>query len=358
MIAAILGANGYTGMVLSRIALQHPEITAVIPSSRSLAGTPVAAYDPGIPARLIQQKMQPTGGQYIAPDELSQYSPEVIFSALPHLVSADICAAFIGKVPVIDLSADFRLRSEERFQAAYGQARPQPQLQSQAVYGLVEWYREALRTANLVAVPGCYPTATMLPLIPFLQRELLRGTIVVNAMSGITGAGKKANTRLLLAERAENLEAYLPGSGHRHWNEIGQEIARFSGNGDRSSGDGAGLELLFTPHLVPIKQGMLVTTAVELAKTAPGEAELRALLTQAYADAPLVEVLPEGVLPQTRSVRGTGRCQIALRREGQSLMLFSAIDNLYKGAAAQAVQVMNVRMGYPEDCGIPGTGEV
>lgn len=353
MKAAILGANGYTGMVLTRLLLQHPNITEIIPASRSLMNTGIREYDPGLP--VDTGKFSTVNNRYVSPDSAAEYKPDVIFSALPHLVSADLCANMIGTVPVIDLSADFRLRSDDRFLAAYGQKRPQQQLQDSAVYGLVEWYREQLKSAELIACPGCYPTATLLALLPFLAAGLAQDTIIVNAMSGITGAGKKANTRLLLAERAENMEAYLPGSSHRHWNEIGQEIEHFYPD---STGTAAP-QLLFTPHLVPVKQGMLSTITFKLsADSEHNEHQLHERLTAAYSSAPLVEVLPLGVLPQTRSVRATGRCQIGLQLEGDYLMLFSAIDNLYRGASAQAVQAMNIRFGLPETAGIPLHGEV
>lgn len=225
MHAAIVGANGYAGMVLMRILLQHPEIKQVIPASRSLAGTGVQEYDPGLPAG--STALSAVAGRFVAPDSIMDYQPDAVFSALPHLVSADLCADLIGKVPLFDLSADFRLRSDDRFLAAYGQPRPQPDLQDRAAYGLVEWYRPELQQAELVACPGCYPTAVLLPLIPLLRHRMIQGTIVVNAMSGITGAGKKAATRLIFAERSENMEPYLAGRSHRHWNEIEQEIQRF-----------------------------------------------------------------------------------------------------------------------------------
>ncbi|MFW5800644.1 MAG: N-acetyl-gamma-glutamyl-phosphate reductase, partial [Spirochaeta sp.] len=335
---------------LTRLLLNHPEIDSIICASRSMAGTRITEYDPGI-SDTGTSHFTATDGRFISPDTVTQYAPDVVFSALPHLVSADLCADFIGKVPVFDLSADFRLRSDERFAAAYGQARPQPRLQDSAVYGLTEWYRKKLRTAQLVACPGCYPTATMLPLIPLLREDMIQGCITVNAMSGITGAGRKALTRLLYAERTENMEAYLPGSRHRHWNEISQEIEAFSHTAETP------LKLLFTPHLIPAKQGMLVTTAVEL-KNPATEQRIHALLTEAYTDSPLVEILPVGEYPQTRSVRGTGRCRIGIQLEDSHLLLFSAIDNLYKGASSQAVQAMNIRMGFAEDLGIPTCGEV
>ncbi|THB66767.1 MAG: N-acetyl-gamma-glutamyl-phosphate reductase [Spirochaetaceae bacterium] len=350
MKAAILGANGYTGLVLTRLLLQHPDIDSVVASSRSLTGTAIADYDHGLAPQALAKKCRETHGRYIAPEDVPSHSPDVVFSALPHLASADFCAAYQNKCPVIDLSADFRLRSDERFAASYGQNRPHPELQDKAVYGLTEWYRDEISKADLIASPGCYPTSVLLPLIPILAQGLAGGTITANAMSGITGAGKKAQTNLLFAERCENMGAYLPGRSHRHWNEMSQEIEAFS--------QGAAPKLLFTPHLIPAKQGMLATISLELSDKKITQDELFALLTNAYESSPLVTVLPPGTLPQTKAVRGTGRCLIGLQLEGDHLLLFSAIDNLYKGAASQALQAMNIRFGFQETAGIPVFGEI
>ncbi len=380
MKAAIMGANGYAGMVLTRLLLQHPEIDEVIAASRSLAGTAMLDYDPGMPAKAVHERCGSTGESYIAPDAIAEYSPDVVFSALPHLASADRCAVFAGTIPVIDLSADFRLRSEERFQHAYGQGRPQPALQAQAVYGLPEWYRQEIATAAIIASPGCFPTAILLPIIPLLRSGLVHGLINANALTGITGAGKKPNARMLFGERSENCEPYLAGSTHRHWSEIQQEIEAFyvapagargetgpagdTAPASKTAGNTASLpDLLFTPHLIPAKQGMLATITLELASSSgaaalPNEQELYELLQQAYADSPLVDILPPGQLPATRHVRGTGRAIIGLQSEGNRLLLFSAIDNLYKGAASQALQAMNIRFGFAEELGIPVQGEL
>ncbi|GAB6088623.1 N-acetyl-gamma-glutamyl-phosphate reductase [Spirochaeta dissipatitropha] len=350
MKTAIIGANGYIGMTLTRLLLQHPRISDLIPASRSLAGSLLTDYDPGIPES--SRNLELCKSRFVSPDEVRDFKPDVVFSALPHLTSAELCAEYIGKIPVFDLSADFRLKSDERFRTAYGQDRPYPELQQHAVYGLVEWYREELKTAGLIACPGCYPTASLLPLIPFLRAGLIESHIHIHAMSGLTGAGKKAQMNLLLAERSENMNAYLPGRSHRHWSEISQEIGIFNKPGNEP-------ELLFTPHLVPMKQGMLATITTRLKdNTDLDQDALHDLLYKAYADSACVEVLKPGTLPMTKSVRGTSRCQISIQKEGSNLLLFSAIDNLYKGAASQAVQAMNIRMGFEETCGLPIFGEV
>jgi len=248
----------------------------------------------------------------------------------------------VGQVPVIDLSADFRLRNPATYEKWYA-AHPHPELLGRAVYGLSEWYRDEIRSAELVACPGCYPTCTLLPLIPFAGK--ITGTVVANALTGISGGGRKEKQHLLFNERSETMLPYSPGNTHRHQPEIQQELDR----------GGVEAELLFTPHLVPVKQGMLVTTVAEL--TAPmTQAEAEEIIAAAYAESPFVG-LSSRELPDTRDVRNTNRCDIAARVFGRKIMLFSVIDNLYKGASGQAVQNMNLRLGFEETAGLRLHGE-
>jgi N-acetyl-gamma-glutamyl-phosphate reductase len=344
MKAAVLGATGYAGMVLLRILLEHPEVREILAVSSSQAGSKVRNVDPGLPPG-IEEKI-PGGVLSTVSDAVSAAASgkiDVVFSGLPHLKSAEVCAPLFGKTVVIDLSADFRLHDPAVFQAAYGAPLPRPDLLSRSVYGLAEWHTDAIRSADIIANPGCYPTATLLPLLPLARKGLLKGTAIVNAISGISGAGRKERIDLLYCERSENANAYNPGTSHRHAPEIAQELVGV----DRS------LSLLFTPHLAPLRRGMAVTTVVELARepaeSGPGSVE--AILSEAYAGRPFV-CLTGSRIPETRDVWGSNRCDIGWKREGRHLMLFSVIDNLVKGASGQAVQNMNLRFGIPETAGL------
>ena len=347
MKAAVLGVTGYAGQVLMRLLAGHPEVRTVLAASSSQAGTPLRAVDPGLPAS-IEEKVP--GGMLVSPDDVMRSTDvDVVFSALPHLKSAEICAPVLGRTVVVDLSADFRLHDPAVFQGAYGKPVPRPDLLSRAVYGLSEWHTEAIRKADIIANPGCYPTATLLPLLPLARAGLLKGAVIANAISGISGAGRKEKLDLLYVERSENVNAYNPGTSHRHAPEIAQEIKET---------DGA-LSLLFTPHMAPLRRGMAVTTVVELARDpdASGPGSIAGLYQEAYAGRAFVNVWPDRV-PQTRDVWGSNRCDIGWKQEGRHLLLFSVIDNLVKGASGQAVQNMNIRFGIPETAGLRTAGEM
>lgn len=340
MTVLVLGSTGYAGMTLIRILASHPNVSSVIPVSRSAAGSVVRELDPGLgPAS--ERVFAATGRRYVALDAVDRSRVDVVFSALPHGAAAELLGPFVGSVPVIDLSADFRITSAELYERVYGVAHPYPELLSRAVYGLTEWHRDEIASAAIIACPGCYPTATLLPLLPFA--DVIRGPAIVNALSGISGAGRKEKTDLLFNERSENLNAYNPGRSHRHVPEIEQELAPHS------------LSILFTPHLVPVKQGMIVTTVAELTRELTQE-EAETRVREAYAGSPFVGLSPRGI-PQSRDVRNTNRCDIGVRVHGRHLQLFSALDNLVKGAAGQGVQNMNLRLGFDEAAGLRAHGE-
>jgi N-acetyl-gamma-glutamyl-phosphate reductase len=345
MNVAILGTTGYTGQILLRLLAQHPAVDHIFPVSSSSSGTHLLELDPGLGDRVLA-KTEITNSLLVDVSTAVAASPEVVFAALPHLKSAEVCAPFFGKSVVIDLSADFRISDPQVFFEAYKQAPPREDLLSQAVYGLAEWMEEPLRTANLIANPGCYPTATLLPLLPLMKAGWIKGDIIVNAMSGISGAGKKASENLLFCTRTENVNAYSPGRSHRHTQEIQQELNRW-GLG-RSS-------VYFTPHLVPIKQGMAVTSTLELS---PGvsDRDIDGVYDQAYKNRPWVRRTTS--IPQTAQVRGTNRCDFSVHRDGDRIFLTSVIDNLYKGASGQAVQNMNIRFGLEETLGLPDSGDL
>ena len=336
MKATVLGANGYAGMLLLRILARHPDITRITASSRSLAGRSLDEADPGLSTEHIG------GGRFVptvlAPEEALKDPGDVVFSALPHGASATVCAPILGAVPLIDLSADFRFDDLNRFREAYGSEAPVTEAQGSAVYGLSEWYRAKIPGSSIIANPGCYPTATLLPLLPIARAGLITGTVVVNALSGISGAGRTEKRNLLFSERTENANAYSVGTRHRHGAEIAEKL------------DLAGAmrhTVIFNPHLVPIKQGMAVTTVV------PTDAPQRAVeaLRSAWDGEPFIECTGE-TPPESRHVRGTNRIRIGWREEEGYLILMSVIDNLWKGASGQAIQNMNILFSLPETSGL------
>jgi len=349
MKAAVLGATGYTGGILLRLLSAHPDVTDIMAVSSSQAGERVRTVDPGL-SPAIEEKMSQHGGKLATVDEAVKAASagklDVVFSGLPHLKSAEVCAPLLGKTVVIDLSADFRLKDPAVFAKAYGTAMPRPDLRDRAVYGLAEWHAEQIRSADIIAVPGCYPTATLLPVLPLAKAGIVRGTVIVNAISGISGAGRKERIDLLYVERSENANAYSPGTSHRHASEIAQEM-------DAANEE---LSLLFTPHMAPMRRGMAVTTVIELAVGDASRA-VKDAYQAAYGSRPFISLAGDRI-PETRDVWGSNRCDIGWKIEGKHLMLFSVIDNLVKGASGQAVQDMNIRFGINECAGLPSGGEL
>lgn len=367
MKAAILGATGYGGMGVMKLLASHPSVEAILPVSSSRPGEHLTAVYPGLAPALLEKTHD---GGLLSVEEARAEDPDVVFAALPHLKSAEVCAPFFDSSVVIDLSADFRIPDVALFESAYGSRPPREDLLSRSTYGLTEWFRDEVRRADIIANPGCYPTAALLPLLPLLRDGLVTGPISITAMSGISGAGRKASVNLLFTERSENVNAYAPGSTHRHWAEISHYARRYlAGGGDASGTPGAGGthgaaanpdggvadRILFTPHLVPIKRGIAATTSCVLAPDADA-ASVAESLERSYGAEPFVGFSSRAV-PETRDVRGSNRCDIGFHVEGGMLLLFSVIDNLEKGAAGQAVQNMNVRFGVEETAGLELWGE-
>jgi N-acetyl-gamma-glutamyl-phosphate reductase len=343
--AAVCGATGYTGLLLVRLLAGHPEIDEILPVSSSRAGEKLLEIDRGLGASL-GAKLGICGGRLLTIEQAVQAAPEVVFGALPHLKSARLLEPFYGQAVVIDLSADFRHQDTDSFRMAYGQAPPREDLLTASVYGLTEWNREAVRGADLIANPGCYPTASLLPLLPLLAAKLIKGDVVINAITGISGAGRAPKEVSHYCRRSENLAAYAPGKSHRHSYEIEEQLKSVAPEA----------RVWFTPHLAPLKQGILVTTAAELAD--PSRiTEIESLYRAAYEDAPFVSLEPHG-FPETLAVRGSNRCAIGWHVESDRVLLFSAIDNLVKGASGQAVQNMNVRFGFAEEAGLRVHGDL
>jgi N-acetyl-gamma-glutamyl-phosphate reductase len=343
MKAAILGTTGYTGLLLARLLVDHPEIEEILPVSSSRAGDRLAEVDPGFQD---PQGKIPEAGTLLRLEEARQRKPEVVFSALPHLQSARLCAPFLGTSRVIDLSADFRLKNPETFRGAYGTLPPREDLLEQAVYGLPEWCAPAVRSADLIANPGCYPTSVLLPLLPIARAGLIGGEIHVCSISGISGAGRKVKAEYMFCDRSENAGAYAPGKRHRHVSEMEEQLRR----------EDPQASILFVPHLAPLRKGMSSTILVPLSRRT-SEEEVASLFHSAYDDSPCIG-LRRGTIPQTADVRGSNRCDIGWLVEGGTLFLFSVLDNLMKGASGQAVQNMNLRMGFPETSGRSLSGEI
>ena len=337
---AVIGATGYTGAELLRLLVAHPrvEITRVVGHGK--AGLPVADVLPSFHGVL--------GGTIAAfdADDVRAHA-EVAFLALPHGAAASVAKELRARgVLVIDLSADFRLRDRALHAQWYGEDHA-PELAREAVYGLPELHREALRRADLIAVPGCFPTASTLALAPLLgDRLVLTKGLIIDAKTGVSGAGRTPLPNTHFPETSEGVRAYKSAGQHRHGPEIEQELSAVAGEAIR---------VVFTPHLVPMTRGMLATAyaiAIDESVTAARCTEAARVL---YANSPVVVVLEPGSHPDTLWVRGSARAHLSYARDERTgtIIAQAAIDNLGKGASGQAVQCLNIRFGFPEDLGLP-----
>ncbi len=349
MKVGVVGASGYTGMLLLRLLQNHPRVEQIFPVSSSKPGEKIAQEDPGLGTFL--PKFDHCQGRFMTLDEAVAQQPDVVFAALPHLASASVCAPFFGKSVVIDLSADFRIKDRAVFQRAYGQEPPRPDLLDKAVYGLAEWHTQAIKTADIIANPGCYTTCSLLPLLPLYRAGLIEPRAVINAASGISGAGKKAELKYLLTERAESMQGYSLGTRHRHCQEIE----------DQTKAQDQQARILFNPHLVPMKRGIASTILVDL-KPGKSLAEAEAAWKSAYQGRPFVQYTGNRI-PATGEVWGSNRCDFGAvladpERDASALLISSVLDNLVKGASGQAVQNMNLRFGFPETEGLPWTNQI
>ena len=332
----VLGASGYTGADLVRLALSHPAIEIVALVANQKAGQAMADIWPHF--------MGAGGLPLLArADAVDLARADLVFGCLPHGASAELLSGLAG-TRIVDLSADFRLRDAATYAEWYGVTHPAPALLDEAVYGLSEYARDHLPGARLVACPGCYPTAALLALLPLAHARLIvPEDIAIFALSGVSGAGRSLREPNLFCEVAEGAAAYAVGR-HRHMPEIEQELGRAFGQV---------VQVSFTPHLVPMNRGELETISVRLA---PGAslADLRAALDERYSTEPFVHLLAPGVMPATRMVRGSNLCLLnvfADRIPGRALLVV-AIDNLVKGSAGQAIQNMNLMFGLAETMGL------
>ena len=326
----IVGGTGYTGVELLRLLVAHPQVALQVITSRANAGTPVS--------QMFSSLRGYVDLPFTHPDEAHLEQCDLVFFATPNGIAMQQARALLeAGVRGIDLSADFRLQDITAWEKWYGMSHACPDLVAEAVYGLPEVNREKIKSARLVANPGCYPTAVQLGFIPLLEAGVIESnSLIADAKSGVSGAGRKAEIATLFPEAADNFKAYGVG-GHRHLPEIRQGLACVAGKP---------VGLTFVPHLTPMIRGIHATLYGRLT----GETDLQALFEQRYANEPFVDVMPAGSHPETRSVRGANHCRIAVHRPqcGDTVVVLSVIDNLVKGAAGQAVQNMNIMFGLPE----------
>ena len=335
--ASIVGATGYTGAELLRLLVGHPRVQVSSVSGRANAGKRLAEVVPSMQG-ILDIPVDKFDADTIASNS------DVAFCALPHATSAEVVDALRATgLPVLDLSADFRLKDLDTYAKWYGMHSAPARIR-EASYGMVELHREALREADLIAVPGCYPTAVVLGLAPLVEQGLIDPEgIVVDAKSGVSGAGRAAKPSTHLPESAEGVRAYKAGA-HRHAPEIEQELSRLAGKP---------VEITFVPHMVPMTRGILATMYAT-----PRKGTTASTCTDAarklYASSPSVVVLDEDAHPDTLWVRGSNRAHLAYRQDPRTkkIIVMSTIDNLVKGAAGQAVQAFNVRFGFPEGLGL------
>ena len=335
----IVGGTGYTGVELLRLLARHPQVELAAITSRKEAGMKVADMFPNLRGRV--------GLAFSNPEQAGLDKCDVVFFATPNGVAMQQTRALLGAgVKVIDLAADFRIKDVKEWESWYKMEHACPDLVGEAVYGLPEINRESIRGARLIANPGCYPTAVQLGFLPIIEAGLVDTShLVADAKSGVSGAGRKAETHILFAEAADNFKAYAV-QGHRHLPEIRQGLSIAAGHT---------VGLTFVPHLTPLIRGIHATLYARLSNKG---ANLQDLYEKRYQGEAFVDVLPAGSHPETRSVRGANTCRIALHRPqgGDVVVVLSVIDNLVKGAAGQAVQNMNILFDLPEALAIDGIG--
>jgi N-acetyl-gamma-glutamyl-phosphate reductase len=334
----IVGGTGYTGAELLRLLAKHPDARVEVITSRGEDGRKVADLFPNLRGYCDLA--------FISPDSDRLLECDLIFFATPHGVAQSMVPDLIkAGARIVDLSADFRIRDTALWEQWYGQTHQAPELISQAVYGLPETNRDRIRTAQLIACPGCYPTSVQLGYLPLLEQGLVDPTrLIANVASGVSGAGRQAKVDLLFAEITDSFKAYGV-KGHRHLPEIEQGLR------DIQQGRGAPASVTFVPHLLPIGRGIHSTLYATLLDA---NIDLQELYEERYRDEPFVDVLPPGVLPETRSVRGTNICRIAVVRpqNRDTAVILVAEDNLTKGASGQAIQCMNIMFGFAETAGL------
>src|ERR1700761_1414014 len=338
---AIIGASGYSGEELVKLLLHHPEVELSAVTSRQSAGQTLAQVFPkfaNLPGAKTLRFSEPK-------TEVLSKQADVVFLALPHGVAAEYAISLVqAGCIVIDLSADFRVKSADVYKEFYAHDHPAPEMLGKSVYGLPEVYREQIKKATLIASPGCYPTSVLLPAIPLLKAGLVKPAgIIADSLSGVSGAGRKAELDYLFVECNESVRPY-GAPKHRHLSEIEQEL---------SIAAGTPVVIQFTPHLIPVNRGILTTLYLAPAGNLTAET-IAACYQKFYANEPFVRLLEGKSLPDTKNVVGTNVCEIAWRLDSRTgrLIVMSAEDNLTKGASGQAVQSLNILCGWPETAGL------
>jgi N-acetyl-gamma-glutamyl-phosphate reductase len=339
---AIVGASGYTGEELVRLVLRHPQAELVVVTSRQLAGKSVAEVFPRTTHYRPANALEFTDA---SPEQIAAEA-ELVFLALPHGVAVEFAAPLLNAgARVIDLSADFRIKNAAVYREFYGHQHAAPELLADAIYGLPEIYRDKIRAARLVACPGCYPTSILLPTIPLLREKLIKpGSIIANSLSGVSGAGRKADANYLFVECNESVRPYgVPK--HRHLAEVEQEI---------SIAAGETVVIQFTPHLVPLNRGILTTLCFRPTANGQDLERIDEVFRESYRHEPFVRLLGDKTLPDTKNVAGSNFIEIAWRHDPRTghLIVMSAEDNLVKGASGQALQCFNLMCGYEETAGL------
>jgi N-acetyl-gamma-glutamyl-phosphate reductase len=330
MKVGIINVTGYTGVELARLLLQHPEVELASVTGRSAAGRKLGDVFPHL-----------TGSDLTIETELGEV--ELVFSAMPHKESAkEIIPLLKRGIKVVDISADFRLKDASEYKRWYGFTHPAPKLLTEAVYGLTELYRSQIASAQLVANPGCYPTAAILALAPAVKAKLVEPDIIIDSKSGVSGAGRTLSLQTHFPEANEDVSAYAL-EGHRHLPEITQELKKLSGE--------KSLSITFVPHLVPMTRGILTTCYATLA-SGKSEKKLKELYRDFYKDEPFVKIVDSP--PHTKHTWGSNFCLIypTIDQRTERLIVISCIDNLVKGASGQAIQNMNLMLGLPETSGL------
>ncbi|PTV96173.1 N-acetyl-gamma-glutamyl-phosphate reductase [Halanaerobium saccharolyticum] len=357
---SIVGATGYVGIELMRLLHEHPEVEIKDLVSKSSSGRMLVDIYPQFRgSKLAEKKLIPL-------TDFEVEASDLVFTALPHGVSQNIVGELYGKgTKIIDLSGDFRYHDLDIYEKWYGVEHKFPELAAEAAYGLVELNRQQIKKADLVANPGCYVTASLLGLLPLIDfKKINPASIIVDAKSGVSGAGRSLKENLLFTETHNSMKAYSPGT-HRHGSEIEYILSQYlegAYSGDNSAESEAEAkalktkaEVLFTPHLIPIKRGILATIYLEL-KEESSQAEIRELYRKQYEDEYFIQLLAEE-LPEIKNVAGSNFAQIGFRYDERTkrLIIVSAIDNMLKGAAGQAVQNMNLVFDLPESTGLEAT---
>ncbi len=329
---AVIGASGYTGADLVRLAVRHPGIEIVALTANSHAGKPMAQVYPHLAGFGLPD--------LVRNEEVDWSGVDAAFCGLPHGTSQDVIATLPEHVKVIDISADFRLRDPRTYAEWYGREHVAQDLLKEAVYGLTEHYRDEIRKARLVACPGCYPTATLLLLLPLVEAGVIStDDLIIDAKSGVSGAGRGLKQNTLFCEAGEGMGPYAVGR-HRHAPEIEQEISHAAGRD---------VVVNFTPHLIPMSRGEFITAHAKLADGATA-ADCERILAERYADEPFVHMAPEGILPATQQVRGSNYVVLGVREDRipGRVILMSTLDNLVKGSSGQALQNFNLMFDLPE----------